>query len=69
MKKREVDLKKTVKKFVSNNILFLSYIVISVLTEVFLRISTVGGHFYIKALYADIAFALLVNLIYNVKIV
>ena len=40
MKKREVDLKKTVKKFVSNNILFLSYIVISVLTEVFLRIST-----------------------------
>ncbi len=61
MKKREVDLKKTVKKFVSNNILFLSYIVISVLTEVFLRISTVGGHFYIKALYADVAFALLVG--------
>ena len=61
MKKKGFDFKKNIKKFFLNNILFLSYIVLSVLTEVFLRISTVGGHFYIKALYADIAFVLFIG--------
>ena len=54
-------MKKNVIKFLQNNVLFLSYIVISVLTEVFLRISSVGGHFYFRGLYADIAFVLLMG--------
>ena len=61
MKKRDSNLKKNVIKFLQNNVLFLSYIVISVLTEVFLRISSVGGHFYFRGLYADIAFVLLMG--------
>ena len=47
-----------IKKFISNNVLFLSYIFLSVLTEIFLRVSTVGGHFYIRAILADIAVVL-----------
>ena len=58
MKAKKGSIKKSIKKFISKNILFLSYIILSILTEIFLRISTVGGHFYLKALWADIAIVL-----------
>lgn len=59
MKTKKNTVKKFLKKFLTTNVLFLSYILLSLLAETFLRISTVGGHFYIKALYADIAIILL----------
>lgn len=61
MKAKKKSVTNYVKKFVKNNILFISYILLSVITEIFLRISTVGGHFYIKALYADLAVVLLLG--------
>ena len=61
MKAKKKSVTNYIKKFVKNNILFISYILLSVITEIFLRISTVGGHFYIKALYADLAVVLLLG--------
>ncbi len=61
MKTKKNDVKKLIKNFLSTNVLFLSYIVLSVLTEIFLRISTVGGHFYLRAILADIAIILFVG--------
>ena len=61
MKAKKKSVTNHIKKFVKNNILFISYILLSVITEIFLRISTVGGHFYIKALYADLAVVLLLG--------
>ena len=61
MKTKKKSVTNNIKMFVKNNILFISYILLSVITETFLRISTVGGHFYIKALYADLAVVLLLG--------
>ena len=55
MKARKKNIKNIVSKFLSKNVLFLTYILLSVLTETFLRIATVGGHFYFRAVLADIA--------------
>ncbi len=55
MKARKRNIKSIIKKYVSTNVLFITYILLSVLTESFLRIFTVGGHFYFRALLADLA--------------
>jgi len=58
MKTRKKGILKCIKKFLSKNMLFITYILFSVLTEIILRIVTVGGHFYFRALFADIAIIL-----------
>ncbi len=61
MKWKRIFRKNNLKKFFSNNVLFLSYIIISILIECFLRVFTVGGHFYLKAVFADISFLLFIG--------
>ena len=61
MKWKKIYKRFNFKKILSNNILFLSYIIISILIECFLRIFTIGGHFYFKAVFADIAFVLFIG--------
>lgn len=46
-------LKKLLKKYFSTNILFLSYVILSVLIGLTLRLFTVGGIFDFKALFID----------------
>ena len=52
---------KSIKKYASTNILFLSFIVISVLLGISLRVATIGLSFSLKAILADLMVALIVG--------
>ena len=52
----------TIKKYVSNNILFLSYIIISLLLGIILRIVTVGFPIYFKSIIGDLSIILITAL-------
>ncbi len=62
MKKNKKRVKEFLKQSCSNNILFISYVILSVTVEIFLRVFTIGGHFYFKAVLASISVVLFIGL-------
>ena len=52
---------KNIKKYASTNILFLSYVVISLLMGFLLRLGTIGTPLYFKALLSDFMIVLLIG--------
>lgn len=54
-------IKNIIKKYASTNILFISYVVITVLLGLLLRIITVGSPLYTKALLSDFMAALIIG--------
>lgn len=55
------NIVKNIKKYASTNILFLSYVVISLLIGFLLRLGTIGTHLYFKALLFDFMIVLLIG--------
>ena len=52
---------KNIKKYFSTNILFLTYVILSVLIGFGLRTFTVGNVFALKPLLADITFVIIIG--------
>lgn len=61
IKKEYNNFKREAKKYVSNNILFLSYIVISVVISLILRLVTVGFPIYFKSFLGDLMILLIIG--------
>ena len=66
--KRKFDFKKILKsikkfitKYASTNILFLSYVIISLLLGFAIRLFTIGAPIYFRATIADLMFVLFVG--------
>ena len=62
--KRKIDsnkIKKNIIDFIINNKLFLSFILLSVLLGLLLRLSTIGGRIYFKATISDLIVVLLIG--------
>lgn len=55
------NIVKNIKKYASTNILFLSYVVISLLIGFLLRLGTIGTPLYFKALLSDFMIVLLIG--------
>ena len=55
------EIKKFIIKYASTNILFLSYVIISLLLGFFIRVFTVGSPIYFRATAADLMFVLFVG--------
>lgn len=49
------------KKYIKTNILFLSFIIMSVINGCMLRFTTVGNYFEIKPILADLAFSIIIG--------
>lgn len=61
IKKEYNNFKREAKKYVSNNILFLSYIVISIVISLILRLVTVGFPVYFKSFLGDLMILLIIG--------
>lgn len=55
------SITKFLKKYASTNILFLSYVILSVLVGLSLRWATIGNKYIFKPIFCDIAVALLIG--------
>ena len=55
------EIKKFIVKYASTNILFLSYVIISLLLGFFIRVFTVGTPIYFRATAADLMLTLFVG--------
>ena len=55
------SIAKFLKKYASTNILFLSYVILSVLVGFSLRWATIGNKYIFKPIFCDIAVALLIG--------
>ena len=55
------SIAKFLKKYASTNILFLSYVILSVLVGLSLRWATIGNKYIFKPIFCDIAVALLIG--------
>ena len=61
IKKFGKNILKSIKKYASTNILFLSYVIISLLIGFLLRLGTIGTPLYFKALLSDFMMILLIG--------
>ena len=61
IKKIGKNILKSIKKYASTNILFLSYVIISLLIGFLLRLGTIGTPLYFKALLSDFMMVLLIG--------
>ena len=65
MNKIKTNLKKILRydyrKYIAKNILFLSFVIISVINASILRFTTVGNYFEVKPILADITFCILIG--------
>lgn len=61
IKKNYNDIKVSSKKYISTNVLFCSYIIISLFLSTFLRTVTVGGLFEFRPFLSDLSIILLVG--------